>query len=227
MFRLLKRVLFKTLTGPLKYGRKNGYDAARYWGDRFARYGGSLRGAGHEGISEEANEEMYREAARVFTDLCRQQGVDFPKARVLDIGCGTGFYAQLLRDLGVRQYTGLDVADVLLPELAARFPEYEFKRGDITEEKVEGEFDLVLMIDVIEHIVEESRFSRAMENVKSCMSDRGVFIVSGMRDVSKKHLFYLRWWSVEDVKRRFPEFQYSAPMPFRDCYVLAVANPSP
>ncbi len=218
----MKRILFKTLVGPMKYGRENGYDAARYWSDRFAKYGGALRGAGHEGLSEEENEEMYREAARTFTNLCAQEGVDLPNARVLDIGCGTGFYTELLHNLGVRRYVGMDVAEVLLPGLAGRFPEYEFRRGDITEDKVEGEFDLVLMIDVIEHIVEESKFSRAMENVKSCMSDRGAFIVSGMRDVSKKHLFYLRWWSVEDVKMRFPGFLFSAPAPFRDCYVLAI-----
>jgi SAM-dependent methyltransferase len=222
VFSLLKRILYKTLIGPARYGRREGYDYARYWNDRFSKYGESLRGAGHEGLSEEKNKEMYREAARTFAEVCEKEGVDFNSARVLDIGCGTGFYSQLLYDLGVKHYVGMDVADVLFPQLARRFPEYEFRKGDITGEKVRGEFDLVLMIDVIEHIVEESKLSSAMDNVRDCMGKKGVFVVSGMRDISKKHLFYLRWWSVEDIKKRFPGYEHGTPIPFRDSYILAI-----
>lgn len=222
MFSLLKRILFKTLIGPAKYRRRDGYDYVRYWNDRFAKYGESLRGAGHEGLSEDKNKEMYSEAARVFTKLCRQEGVEFNTARVLDIGCGTGFYSELLHELGVKHYVGIDVADVLLPQLASRFPEYEFRKGDITEEKVDGEFDLVLMIDVIEHIVEESKLSSAMDNVRNCIGNKGVFVVSGMRAVSKKHLFYLRRWSVEDIMKGFPGYEHSVPVSFRDSYILAI-----
>jgi hypothetical protein len=82
------------------------------------------------------------------------------------------------------------------------------------------------MIDVIEHIVEESKLSSAMGNVKNCMADKGVFVVSGLRDISKKHLFYLRWWSVQDVLNRFPGYESSKPTPFRDAFILAIKKQS-
>lgn len=185
----IRRALYKTIIGPLKYGEGNDYDAARYWRDRFSKYGQSLSGAGDEGQSEEENEKMYAEAAKVFTDLCRKEGVDFQSVSILEIGCGTGFYTQLLHNLGVKSYVGVDITDVLFPELRKKFPQFRFVRKDITSDKIEDMFDLIVMIDVIEHIVKESKLSFAMENVKNCLLANGNFIVSPIMDLSKRHLF--------------------------------------
>lgn len=176
----------------IKYGAGNDYDAAKYWHDRFSKYGLSLKGAGNEGISEEENEKIYAEAAKVFTDLCRKEDIDFHNVSVLEIGCGTGFYTQLLHDLGVKSYTGVDITDVLFPKLRKKFPRFKFIKKDVTSDKLEGKYDLIIMIDVIEHIVKESKLSFAMENVKNCLSHNGVFIVTPIMKVSKKQLFYLR-----------------------------------
>lgn len=201
----IRRALYKTLIGPLKYGKKNNYDAARYWHDRFSRYGFSYKGAGDEGSSEEENRERYAKAAKVFTDLCQRECVDFQNANasVLEIGCGTGFYTQLFHNLGVNNYVGVDITDVLFPDLKKQFPQFRFIRKDITSDKIDGKFDLIVMIDVIEHIVNEDKLSFAMENVKNCLSNNGIFIVAPLMEVSKKHLFYFRSWSLEDIKQRF------------------------
>lgn len=111
----IRRALFKTILGSRKYGKGNDYDAARYWHDRFSKYGQSLKGAGDEGLSEEENLKIYAEAAKVFIDLCRREGVDFQRVNILEIGCGTGFYTQLLHNLGVKSYVGVDITDVLFP----------------------------------------------------------------------------------------------------------------
>ena len=55
----LRRAASKLLTGPLKYRRGTGYDARRYWSDRFGRYGMSLRGPGNEGLSNDENRRLY------------------------------------------------------------------------------------------------------------------------------------------------------------------------
>ena len=218
----VKRALYKILIGPIKYGRGNDYDAHRYWRDRFSKYGLSLRGAGDDGLSEEENEKMYVKAAEVFTDLCQRESVDFQSVRVLEIGCGTGFYTQLLCDLGVKSYVGVDITDVLFPELRKKFPQFKFVRKDIASDKIEGKFNLIVMIDVIEHIVKESKLSFAMENVKKCLLDNGVFIVSPIMDVSRRHLFYVRSWSLEDIKRRFPGHIFRELVPFRNNHILII-----
>jgi 2-polyprenyl-3-methyl-5-hydroxy-6-metoxy-1,4-benzoquinol methylase len=222
---LIKRSLYRTLIGPIKYGKGNDYDAHKYWHNRFSKYGLSLKGAGDEGLSEEENKKRYTEAAKVFTDLCQRESIDFQSVRVLEIGCGTGFYTQLLHNLGVEDYVGVDITDVLFPELRKKIPQFRFVRKDFTLDKIEGKFDLVIMIDVIEHIVKEANLSFAMQNVKNCLSHNGVFIVSPIMDVSKKHLFYLRFWSLEDIKRRFPGYIFRELVPFRGGHVLIIRKP--
>ena len=51
-----KRALQKGVVERIMYSKAGGdYDAARYWHDRIAKYGASLRGVGDEGFSEADN----------------------------------------------------------------------------------------------------------------------------------------------------------------------------
>src|SRR5919106_779202 len=198
-FSAIARGLNKKLLAPRRYSRGEGYDAARYWGDRFTRHGGSLKGPGDEGVSEEENRRQYEEAGKVFVEVCRSEGVDFPTARVLEIGSGSGFYTGLLAKLGVSDYTGLDITDILFSELGERFPKFEFVKQDITTHGVEGTFDLIVMIDVIEHIVEDQKLSSAMEHVKDALAPGGVFVLAPVMQKATGHLFYVRFWSLEEL----------------------------
>lgn len=218
----VSRGLYKIFVAPRRYGRRQGYDASRYWRDRFVRHEGALRGAGDEGLSEKENEAAYAEAARVFADLCRRESLELETARVLEIGPGTGYYTELLRQLGVRSYVGLDITDVLFPELRRRFPEYRFEQGDVTTDPIEGEYDVIVMIDVIEHIVEESRLGAAVENVKAALADDGVFIVAPLTARGKRKIFYVRLWSLDDLRERFAGYRIGEPEPFRIGSIVAI-----
>ena len=224
-FGSIKRAIFKTVIGPIRYGMAGDYDAARYWHDRFTKYGRSWKGPGDEGLSEEENKRMYEEAAKVFIDACKSQNVNFEKARVLEIGCGSGFYTQLLHELGVKSYVGIDITDVFFPELRKKFPRFDFVRQDITEEKAIGIFDLIVMIDVIEHIVNDSRVDFAMENIKSCLTTNGVIIIGPVMESREKRFFYLKFWSLKDIKQRFPEHIFGELEPFRNGHILTIRKP--
>ncbi len=209
----------------MKYRTKDGYDAARYWGDRFARYGTSLKGVGDEGLSEQNNRAMYEKASTAFLDLCRQEGINIAGARVLEIGCGNGFYTGLLKEQGASNYLGLDITDALFPTLAERFPDFRFIRRDITADTLEGEFDLILMIDVIEHIVSEEKLDFAIHNVQRCLAANGRFIVAPVTAQGRHSLFYVRFWTVEDIKKRLSVCQFGEPKPFRDDSLLIARKP--
>ncbi len=223
----VKRAFYKLVLGPRRYRHGKGYEAESYWRDRFRKYGRSYRAVGHEGLSENENARAYTEAAREFLRVCQEQGVDFPNARVLDIGCGTGFYARLLRDAGVEQYTGIDVTDVFLPSLRREFPSFEFIQCDVTAERLTGIFNLVIMIDVTEHIVEDQRLSFAMDNIKRCLSDDGVVLLAQPASESaEKNLFYLRFWSLLDIQERFPGYSFSDPVPIRNGILISIRKPT-
>lgn len=221
-FSAIARGLNKKFLGPRRYSRGEGYDAARYWGDRFTRHGGSLKGPGDEGVSEEENRRQYEEAGKVFVEVCRGEGVDLPTARVLEIGCGSGYYTGLLADLGVSDYLGLDITDVLFPELGERFPQFDFVRQDITTDGVDGTFDLIVMIDVIEHIVEDQKLSAAMEHVKEALAPDGVFVLAPVMQKARDHLFYVRFWSLAELRERFPAHLIGDPRPFRAGEILTI-----
>ncbi len=218
----IKRALYKIVIGPLKYNKGNDYDAANYWRDRFEKHGQTLKGAGDEGLSEEENKEHYEKAAKVFTSFCMKEGIDFKNSDVLEIGVGTGFYTRLLHDLGVRKYTGVDITDVFFSKHKNNFPQFKFVKKDITVDKLEGKYDLIVMIDVIEHIVNEKKFASAMENVRNSLSDDGIFVVAPVMDEDKKHLFYLSSHSLQDIKNKFPGYRFSEPMPFRDGNIIGI-----
>ncbi len=219
----LRRVFYKLIVGPLRYRRGAGYDAERYWRDRFQKYGISFKAVGHEGLTEEENRAAYSEAARVFLDLCRDERIDRASARVLEIGCGMGFYTHFLSKAGVSDYEGLDITDVFFPSLSSDFPNYRFRKLDVTADHIDGEYDLVVMIDVTEHIVEDDKLTFAMDNLRRCLSRNGVVLLAQPSlSPSEKNLFYLRFWSLEDIKRRFSGYTFGEPVPFREGYLVSI-----
>jgi SAM-dependent methyltransferase len=182
-----------------------------------------LRGPGYEGASDEENLKAYREAAERLFGVIRGLGLDLGRVRVLDIGCGNGFYAGLFKDAGVVDYTGVDVTDVLFPRLREAYPGYQFVQKDITSEGMGAErFDLVLMIDVIEHIVTSEKLNNAMENVKGCLKAGGVFMVSPVFKSDRRLLFNVKEWMREDIVSRFEGYALDVVSGFRGADMLLV-----
>ena len=87
--------------------------------------------------------------------------------RVLDIGCGNGFFLDWMKRKGWETH-GIDlyVRDGL---------EHEITKGDIRDRKLAGQdFDLITMWDVLEHIPEPRQFLQA---TVSCMKPGGFLLI--------------------------------------------------
>jgi len=209
-----------------KYGRADGYDAARYWRDRHSRYGFDLRGVGNKGLSDAENRRAYEEAGGTFVALCREAGVRFETARMLDVGCGTGFYAGVFRDRGGRDYTGVDIADVLLPELRERYPDFRFRQQDVTSEPLEEEFDLIAMIDVTQHITDPAKFSFAMRNLRAALAPSGTLILTSWLDEEARRSYYEVSRSIDRYAAELDGCTIGEPVPFRDKFMFAVRKDS-
>ena len=212
----VRRVVFKTIVGPRRYRAEAGYDAQRFWGDRFRKYGTALRGSGDEGLSEEQNKVVYEKAAATLVEAVERTGVDLTRARVVDVGCGPGFFTGVLHANGAAAYTGVDITDALFPELEARFPGYRFLRRDVTSDSLDETWDLVMMIDVAEHIVDPAAFDRAIANLADAVAPGGTLVIGPLLDRSAKHLFYVRFWSTQDVAGRLDGFEHLDDLPFRN-----------
>jgi len=198
---LILRVLRKLLVDPFRYGLVH-YDAQRYWRDRFRRYGMSdLRGSGNESLSPLENLGNYnvKEIPAVM-EFIEQNGGKLEGATVIDIGCGQGAYTNACYARGVGNYIGLDVTDELFPELRKRFPDYKFCMADVTDGLWVGfTADVVMCIDVLEHVTRYDALMRAIENVWLSTRPGGIAVIGPFARWQTFHLFYLRRWRPTDL----------------------------
>jgi SAM-dependent methyltransferase len=73
---------------------------------------------------------------------------------VIEVGCGKGEFACLLRDLGIPEYLGLDTNAARLAKARANCPEYRFEVADVfLTNHLRGEnYDVVVMTGFLEFV---------------------------------------------------------------------------
>ncbi len=219
-----RRAVSKLIIDPLRYGTANGYDAARYWDDRLRRYGISMKGPGDEGLTEEQNMRSYEEAKEIFMEVFRSLANDFSSYNVLEVGTGGGFYTRLLWDLGVRSFTGVDITDALFSYHRLNFPGYNFIKQDVTTAPLEGKYELVVIIDVLEHIVEKGKLEFALKNIASALKPGGDIVIGPVAAVSAKHLYYVRFWDKESILPYLPDCIVVSEKSFRNGTLLVLTK---
>ena len=131
--------------------------------------------------------------------------------RVLDIGCGPGYFLTAAQKLGFDVY-GLDPSDYIVAQASKTWGE-RIQLGTIdTANYQPGYFDLIVAFDTFEHIYDPLRF---LEAARGLLKPRGILTIttpdstswlartSGKRWVSFKipeHVFY---WSPATIARAF------------------------
>jgi 2-polyprenyl-3-methyl-5-hydroxy-6-metoxy-1,4-benzoquinol methylase len=90
-------------------------------------------------------------------------------ARVLDIGCGTGLHARMLVNR-VGTYLGIDNQEAAITTAAGRIhaPQVAFRVGD-ARALPSGEFDVVLLAHVLEHIDEPEALLWEVARLAPCV----------------------------------------------------------
>lgn len=193
-----------------------------FWSKRLSTFGLSLMGVGNITLSPEENQRKYQQAEKTFLSLCLNERIDFRKVHMLDVGCGNGFYARVFKENGGKDYLGVDITDVLFDKLREDFPGFQFLKLDISKEELTGVFDLIVMIDVTQHIVREDRFSFAMQNIQSHLKEDGVFIVTSWLRKRGYRNFYEVSRPIEAYIEAFPGYHFSSPLPFRDKFIFSI-----
>jgi SAM-dependent methyltransferase len=76
---------------------------------------------------------------------------------VLDLGCGPGQFAALLRDKGFTKYSGIDFSQKSIEIARQVCPEFEFAVADLSDPNTlsDREYDCVLALEFLEHVVDD------------------------------------------------------------------------
>lgn len=80
--------------------------------------------------------------------------------KVLDIGCFTGYFARMVEEAGMECW-GVDIQKDLMEKLGDKF---KFARAEALPFK-DKEFDAVVMLDVLEHTLDDKQALREAERV--------------------------------------------------------------
>lgn len=158
----------------------NESDPKSYWEKRLASHTG-LTGVGYISLGQHYNNWLYKVRQKVFLKLMKSRHINFSATDVVDIGSGTGFYIEQWKKLGVKSITGTDITTVAVNRLQEKYPGHQFYQmdiGDSLSSTPQAQYDIVSAFDVLFHIVDDSRFEKAIENIHTLLRPEGLFIFS-------------------------------------------------
>lgn len=125
-------------------------------------------------LSNVGDMSLKRRAEKIIEGLSLKNG-----ERVVDLGCGTGYYLFLLSNLPIKlNLTGFDNDQSAMAEAQASFKDknINFVLGDLHKMPfVENSFDKAVMSEVLEHVVNDEL---ALKEVFRVLKTGGVVVVS-------------------------------------------------
>ena len=159
--------------------RRTKEDYRDYWEQRLSQ-NLDLRGTGHRAFGLELNEVLYQAQRDCLELILHKHGISLSGRRVLDVGSGTGYYVRLFEQLGAAEVVGLDITETSVRYLRDTFPDRQFHVCDIGGEQlpIDGEFDVVSVISVLYHLVDDRQFERAIANLSRLLVPDGILMVS-------------------------------------------------
>ncbi len=92
----------------------------------------------------------FRPVWAVLAEHVRRSGAH----SVIEIGCGAGEFARLLRDLGIENYLGLDTNAARLARARVACPQYRFDVADVflTNHRRSEDYDIAVMTGFLEFV---------------------------------------------------------------------------
>lgn len=97
-------------------------------------------------------------------------------AKVLDVGCGTGQFAKLMRSSGFSDIHGVDWTDpaAVIPDVLSSYKRVDLN-DQVLEEEVDSKFDIIVCLDTLEHLERPAKVIRSMRRL---LEDSGSIYVT-------------------------------------------------
>src|SRR6056297_538689 len=138
-----------------------------------------LRKIVKDNYQEIANDFNQTRKKYLWPELLKQCKNVFPKAKVLDAGCGNGRLIEGLKNKQI-EYLGFDNSYELIKLAKKNYPNYTFKEIDIfnIEEIENNYYDYIFLIAVILHVPGKENRIRIIKDLSSKLKEGGKLIIS-------------------------------------------------
>jgi SAM-dependent methyltransferase len=157
------------------------YLPSHYWEDRARRF--AAQGAGLAAVCSYGMPESYNR----MIDWCQRLALEpwlkvAPGMRVLDVGCGVGRWSSLLAARGAH-VTGMDLSPTMIAEARRRAlvggvaERCEFLVQDLAELDAGAQFDLVLGVTVLQHILDTAALRAAVLRMTEHLAPGGRMVL--------------------------------------------------
>lgn len=119
---------------------------------------------------------------------------------VLDVGCGSGDNLRVLASTGRYELSGVDFSREALALARERVPGAQLSALDVEREVLPHKFDLVMSLQVVEHLVDDTSAIRNM----AAMAGRYVFVATmqGRMRRSEAAIGHIRNYSSIELARK-------------------------
>lgn len=136
----------------------------RYWKKQFGSYG--------KGVAETPPDWQAGDLERVLS-FCGGS----IKGRVLDAGCGDGFFASHLAKMnGVTEVVGVDISDAAVKTASQKHPHLQFRQGELNALPMENDsIDCAAMSEVIEHLVD---VDGVLDEIARVLKPGGILLIT-------------------------------------------------
>jgi 2-polyprenyl-3-methyl-5-hydroxy-6-metoxy-1,4-benzoquinol methylase len=155
------------------------FDPRAYWEERLSE-SCDLRGVGYARKGQALNRWMYRHKAWQLAWALERLGINPCGYRVLDIGSGSGFYINFWKHRGA-DVMASDLTETSVNHLRRMYPNTPSVRLDISapfETSKLGTYDIVSVLGVMYHIVDDQAFTRTLQNIRALLKPGGWLLVT-------------------------------------------------
>jgi ubiquinone/menaquinone biosynthesis C-methylase UbiE len=157
------------------------YTPSLYWEDRARRF--AAEGHGLAAVCSYGMPEFYNRAIHLEQRLALGPWLEVPRGcRVLDVGCGVGRWSRLLAARGAL-VTGVDLSPTMIEEAQRRAAEAgvagrcTFHVQDLSDLDIQGQFDRVLAVTVLQHILDPVGLHAAIAAMSRRLAPGGRMVV--------------------------------------------------
>ncbi|MDH3251713.1 MAG: glycosyltransferase, partial [Ignavibacteria bacterium] len=128
---------------------------------------------------------IYQKRYEFFTRIINNQKENLRRTiRMLDAGCGDGYWLHRLSSIEGVEFTGIDYNPLRVERAREAAPSAHIRQGDILSLSTDERFDVILLNQVIEHVEDDHGLIRA---VKALLSPDGVLILGTPNEGSSLH----------------------------------------
>ena len=145
-------------------------------------------GKGYLKVGKDAYRPLYQEVVNLLPE---------GQARIIDLGCGVGYFARFLLEKGYKYYVGIDFSEHMIELAKKQAPDFEYMLLDLYDSRLKrliAKHRIFTILETLEHISNDLKVLKNLPSgatiigsVPSSKAEGHVRIFKGPWDVSRRY----------------------------------------